>query len=48
MGNTATSLRILDKKNRIDFAKDMALNHWNTLSVQQVNFLSRYIRMFAK
>ncbi len=48
MGNLAASVRILDKQNRVGFAKNMVLNHWDSLSVKQVNFFSRYIRMFDK
>ncbi len=48
MSNLAASVRILDQQNRVGFAKNMVLNHWGSLSVKQINFFSRYIRMFDK
>lgn len=44
----AKSIKQLSKEIRIKFAKDMILNRWDNLSAKQINFFSRYIRMFDK
>jgi len=47
MGILAASLRTLDSAGRVCFARNMILNHWDNLSAKQINFFTRYIRMFS-
>lgn len=47
METLASSLRTLDSNRRVFFARDMILNHWDNLSAKQINFFTRYIRMFG-